>query len=108
MACAILPVMMTQGWIQQVRARGLEDVFGTALDVLEPFGPLGAQALWIAQPVLGLFVARDLLGDLAQALEEPGGVERLRQQLEEHTPDPLPIHGEGEAETGFQKELGIE
>jgi hypothetical protein len=88
--------MMKHSWIQQIRARGLEDVFGTALDVLEPFGPLGAQALWIAQPVLGLFVAREALGDLARALEEPGGVERLRQQLEECTPDPLPELREGE------------
>lgn len=70
-------------WIQQVKARGLGDALSTALDILEPLGLLGAQALWFAQPVLGLFVAHDALDNLAEALEEPGGVERLRQMLEE-------------------------
>jgi hypothetical protein len=70
-------------WIQQVKARGLGEALSTALDVLEPLGPLGAQALWVAQPVLGLLVAHDLLDEVAAALEAPGGVERLRQMLEE-------------------------
>jgi hypothetical protein len=29
-----------------------------------------------------MVVSRSALGSLAQALEEPGGIERLRQQLE--------------------------
>lgn len=66
-----------------MKARGLGDPLSTALDVLEPLGPLGAQALWVAQPLLGLVIAHDLLDDLAEALEAPGGVERLRQLLEE-------------------------
>jgi hypothetical protein len=72
-------------WIERIQARGLEQVFCTALDVLEPFGPLGAQLIWIAQPAAHL-IGRDLWGEaltaLAEALEEPGGVERLRQRLE--------------------------
>jgi hypothetical protein len=72
-------------WIERIRARGLEQVFCTALDVLEPFGPLGAQLIWVAQPATRL-IGRDLWGEaltgLAEALEEPGGVERLRQRLE--------------------------
>jgi hypothetical protein len=72
-------------WIEQIHARGLEQVFCTALDVLEPFGPLGAQIIWVAQPAVHL-IGRDLWGDaltaLAEALEEPGGVARLRQRLE--------------------------
>ncbi len=66
-----------------MKARGLGDALSTALDVLEPLGPLGAQALWVAQPVLGLVITPDVLDDLAEALEAPGGVERLRQMLEE-------------------------
>lgn len=70
-------------WIQRVKAHGLGDMLSTALDILEPLAPLGAQALWVAQPILGLLVAHDVLADLAQALEEPGGLEQLRQMLEE-------------------------
>lgn len=72
-------------WIQQAKARGWGDWIGVALDVLEPLGPLGAQLLWTAQPALSLFVNRDMIGALAQTLEEPGGVERLRHQLEDET-----------------------
>jgi hypothetical protein len=70
-------------WVEQARARGLGNALGVALDVLEPLGPLGAQLLWVAQPLLSVMISRSALGGVAQALEEPGGIERLRQQLEE-------------------------
>jgi hypothetical protein len=72
-------------WIEQIQARGLEQVMCTVLDVLEPFGPLGAQLIWVAQPAANI-IGRDLWGNaltaLAEALEEPGGVSRLRERLE--------------------------
>ncbi|MCZ2098093.1 MAG: hypothetical protein LC121_17855 [Anaerolineae bacterium] len=71
-------------WIRQIRARGWGDALSTALDVLEPLGPLGAQVLWVAQPAARLVGGwGELLGALAQALEQPGGVERLRLALED-------------------------
>lgn len=70
-------------WVAKARARGLGPALGLALDLLEPLGPLGAQLVWIAQPALGLLVGRAALGGLARALEEPGGVERLRAHLED-------------------------
>lgn len=69
-------------WITQAKARGLGNALGLALDVLEPLGPLGAQMVWVAQPVLGLWIPRTALGQLAEALDAPGGVERLRHMLE--------------------------
>jgi hypothetical protein len=69
-------------WVQQVRARGLSGALGVALDVIEPFGPLGAQVLWVAGPALSLVVPRAAITGLAEALEQPGGIERLRQALE--------------------------
>lgn len=69
--------------LNEIRARGWGDALSTALDVLEPLGPLGAQVLWVAQPAARLVGGwGDLLGALAQALEAPGGVERLRQALD--------------------------
>lgn len=69
-------------WVEQAKARGLGHALSVALDVLEPLGPLGAQVLWVAQPLLGIMVSSEALSSMAQALEEPGGIERLRQQLE--------------------------
>jgi hypothetical protein len=74
---------ITPDWVQQAKARGLGAALGLALDVLEPFGALGAQVLWTAQPVLGVFVPREVVNGIAQLMEEPGGIERLRKQLEE-------------------------
>lgn len=73
---------LTPEWIKQAKARGLGGALGLALDILEPLGPLGAQAVWVAQPVLGLWIPRTALGELAEALDAPGGVERLRHMLE--------------------------
>lgn len=73
------------GWVDEVKARGLGDALSIALDALEPLGPLGAQALFIAQPFAGLFGAAGAVGDLAQALEEPGGVEALRRLLDDES-----------------------
>ncbi len=69
-------------WIKQASARGLDNALGVALDVLEPLGPLGAQVLWVLQPAFGLFGARKAVGDIAAALEEPGGVDKLRRLLD--------------------------
>ena len=82
-------------WVQAVRVRGWEHAVSTALDVLEPLGPLGAQALWVAQPAAWLVGGwGDALGTLATALEAPGGIQRLRQALEAdlalETPDAEP------------------
>jgi hypothetical protein len=70
-------------WVEAAKTRGLDDALGVALDALEPLGPLGAQLLWVLQPALGLFIARATVSDIAQALEAPGGIERIREQLEE-------------------------
>jgi hypothetical protein len=70
-------------WIAQAKTRGLTGALRMALDVLEPLGALGAQALWVAQPVLGLWLPRQAVRELAEALEAPGGIERLRAFLDE-------------------------
>jgi len=69
-------------WIQRARANGWAAPLRLTLDALEPFGPLGAQLLWVLQPTLGGLLAPDALRDLAQTLEQPGGVDILRRQLD--------------------------
>ncbi|MBL8117928.1 MAG: hypothetical protein J0L63_20015 [Anaerolineae bacterium] len=70
-------------WVEQVRARGLGGVLNTALDILEPLGPLGAQLIWVAQPVLGGWLGRETLGELAEMLESPERMDSLRRYLDE-------------------------
>ncbi|MBZ0278527.1 MAG: hypothetical protein K8I60_20435 [Anaerolineae bacterium] len=70
-------------WIAYAKAQGWGGAVTLALDALEPLGPLGAQLLWITQPVLGLAINRDVVADLAQMLETPGGIEALRRQLDD-------------------------
>lgn len=76
-------------WIHRARANGWESPLRVTLDVLEPLGPLGAQVLWVLQPTLGAFVGRDVLGELANAMEKPDGIAQLRRLLDEpdHPPD---------------------
>ena len=75
-------------WIEAIRARGWGDALSAVLDILEPLGPLGAQLLWIVQPAGRLIDGgSEALGGLAQALEEPGGIERLRRLLDEDAGD---------------------
>ncbi|HLY28524.1 MAG TPA: hypothetical protein VKQ72_19410 [Aggregatilineales bacterium] len=65
----------------RLHAAGLEGVTDVLLDVAGPLGPLGAQALWIAQPVLGLMLPSDEIDGLARVLESPSGVDWLRDAL---------------------------
>ncbi len=78
---ALMAVMTEDQWVEAVRARGLEGAASLALDVLQPLGLLGAQVLWVAQPAARLFGGGDALAALAQALETPEGISRLRSAL---------------------------
>jgi len=75
---------MNDDWIAQAKARGLDGVLGTVLDTFAPLGPLAAQILWVAQPLLGVFggdTTRAAINDVAEALETPEGIADLRERL---------------------------
>ncbi|MBC8170369.1 MAG: hypothetical protein H7X77_01805 [Anaerolineae bacterium] len=67
--------------MEQIRARGWLNAFDVALDVLEPVGPLAAQILYTLQPLMGIFGWGGMIADLAQALDEPDGLDELRKRL---------------------------
>ena len=61
---------------------------GLAASVLEDAGPLaflGAQALYFAAPVAGLFASTDEIAGLARLLEDPESVQELARDLAEET-----------------------
>ncbi len=68
-------------WITDLRARDLTGALTFALNALEPLGPFGAQLLYVAQPLLNVFGWRAAVAEVAQALDEPGGIDRLRARL---------------------------
>lgn len=72
----------------QLQARGLAGAAAALLDAFEPLTVLGAQALWMAQPVAGLASPswRAVAGDLAAALETPEGVRALCAALRAANP----------------------
>ena len=90
--CVILRSMMQSDekmdWIIRAKNRGFDGALTLLLDALAPLGPLGAQILWVMQPLSGWFGWDDAIGGLAEALEAPDGIERLRQRLEADLPDP--------------------
>jgi hypothetical protein len=70
-------------WARAMQQRGLGGVLRALVNGLEPLGPLGAQALYIAQPALGLLGGWRAAGALARALEQPGGLDALRRILDD-------------------------
>ena len=76
------PSEKKQAWITQAKSRGLSGALEVFLDLLEPLSPLGAQVLWILQPVSGLLGWQKAVGEIAKLLEEPNGMEQLRHRLE--------------------------
>ncbi len=69
------------GWSARLRAAGLDGLAGALLDAAEPFGPLGAQILWVAQPAIGLLIPPDEIDGLANLLDDPAGMAWLRAEL---------------------------
>lgn len=70
-----------ESWIAHVHEMGLDSLAEAFLGAAEPLGPFGAQALWVAQPVLGLFVPTEEIDELARLLDDPAGLAWLRSEL---------------------------
>ncbi|NPV67641.1 MAG: hypothetical protein HPY64_10890 [Anaerolineae bacterium] len=74
-------------WGERLRAWGLEGLVAALLEAAEPLGPLGAQALYVAQPALGVFLPAESVGRWARALEDPATLAWLRAGLTAANPD---------------------
>lgn len=73
-------------WLRRLRERGQAPWLLALLDAFEPFAPLGAQMIWVAQPGVGWLLGHERMDLLAKALETPEGVAALRQYLSDDVP----------------------
>lgn len=69
--------------VDSLKTRGFGSAALTVLDALGSLGPLAAQVLYAGQPLLRLFSGSVPLDELAETLETPDGIARLRQWLHE-------------------------
>ncbi len=82
-------------WGARLRAHGLEGLALALLEAAEPLSPLGAQALYVAQPALGLFVSSESVGRWARWLEEPANLAWMREQIAVSADDRIRLNEEG-------------
>ena len=70
-------------WLEAARERGHAPLLLTLLDVIKPVAPVLANGLLVAQPFLPFARHERAMLELADLLEAPDGIERLRQKLAE-------------------------
>lgn len=69
-------------WIARARALGLDGLLSALLDAAGPVAPLAGQLLYVAQPMLGLFISRRSINRWAEWLDQPDALAEFRQMLE--------------------------
>ncbi|HOU14711.1 MAG TPA: hypothetical protein PKZ84_16520 [Anaerolineae bacterium] len=74
-----VPPTQIERWAAAIQERGLADVAIPLLDVLQIWGFVGGQVLWMLAP----FVGKQTLAPFAEALEEPETLRRLQRCLRE-------------------------
>jgi len=85
-------------WASRLQRWGVGDLAPLAVDVLRPFGFLGAQMLHLLAPVLTTFSSPAEISGLADLLESPEALERLS--------DTLGSHGQGRRSGGHGRAEG--
>jgi len=60
-----------QTWANMLHRWGLQEITAVILDVLEPLNFLGAQVIYLGQPIFKHLEANDHLEALANVLEDP-------------------------------------
>jgi hypothetical protein len=58
-------------WIKTLYNLRLQDLTATFLEALGPMNLLGAQLVYLSQPVLSPFISKDQSQDFAKILEDP-------------------------------------
>lgn len=68
-------------WIEKLHTWNLHHVTAAALEGLRPLHVVGAQLLYLGQPVLSTFLPLKTTADLAQLLEDPDSTQHFVDML---------------------------
>lgn len=74
-------------WAQQIEALGLTSIALLIIEVARPFGFLGSQALFIAQPLLASIADSTAIEQATALLDSPELLNQLRVCLEGGEPE---------------------
>ena len=73
-------------WIESLYKLRLQNLTATFLEALGPMSLLGAQLVYLSQPVLSSFIAREQSEDFAKILEDPSETEIFIEALRNYEP----------------------
>lgn len=75
-------------WIDSLYKLRLQDLTATILEALGPMNLLGAQLVYLSQPILSPFIPEDQSRDLAKILEDPSETSIFIEALRNYEPTP--------------------
>ena len=73
-------------WIQALYKLRLQNFAAAFLEALGPVNLLGAQLVYLSQPILSPFISQDKSQDFARILEDPSETEIFIKALRDYRP----------------------
>ncbi|NQS91423.1 MAG: hypothetical protein HQ574_03355 [Chloroflexi bacterium] len=73
-------------WIKTLYKLRLQNLTATFLEALGPMNLLGAQLVYLSQPVLSPFISKEQSQDFAKVLEDPTETALLIKELRTYEP----------------------
>jgi hypothetical protein len=73
-------------WIQTLYKLRLQNFIATFLEALGPVSVLGAQLVYLSQPVLSSFISQETSQDFAKILEDPAETASFIKALRSYQP----------------------
>lgn len=73
-------------WIESLYKLGLQNLTATFLEALGPMSLLGAQLVYLSQPILSSFIPKEQSRDFAKILEDPSETEIFIEALRNYEP----------------------
>ena len=73
-------------WIKKLYNLRLQNLTATFLEALGPMNLLGAQLVYLSQPVLSPFISKDQSQDFAKILEDPSETALFIEALRNYEP----------------------
>jgi hypothetical protein len=73
-------------WIQALYKLRLQTFAAAFLEALGPVNLLGAQLVYLSQPILSPFISQEMSQDFARILEDPSETEEFIKALRDNQP----------------------